>query len=587
MTKTITFQDYYWGFLIDWISTQEILNINEENKTLNLIFEHLKKIPNLKYYQDKERQGFTDEKEFFDLTKIINDKLWIPKTNFHYVGSVYFSLLADQYWYDLKINWKEENKVEQFNYIWVEKKMPLKSHQNKLINTLINSKQSNLTAEYFSENITSKVDLSLDKTTIIDLLDKHFPEYKENVYWAFAIAPPRSGKTVMMIELARQLWLRTLIIVDKSTIFEQFKTNAVPNFFDIDIKKECKFYQWIKSFRGWEKIKNIKLWIAMINSLYSVVSEKNPEKLAIVKDELSKYDVVIVDEAHSASAPTFRKVFEALNFKKIFGFTATRQRKDGNIGLLDRYIGIEAVKLTSQDVSSLVLPIEIFPYVYRTNKILGFLQKKRGREVLDFNKGLKELFNDNVRNNKIRDLIISAVEKDRMIIAIWHYVSHLHEIARIVNNTYDSMGEKIAYVIDSKTPIKIRREILEKFDQAWIDRANGKDFRPKVLLATFSLLGKGFDWPFFDTLVLMRPLSASKDANYDSRANITQAVNRIGNNVESKKKPLCIDIIDIEPEWVLKNMAYGRYWNIYRDKFKDLNHNFVLNKKWQDFINNC
>ena len=582
--KNIIFKDFYWWFIVEWIDLATIHNINDENKSLKLIWDNLINISNKKYYQDIDRKGFSNEKKEFEIVKDINGKLWIPKSNFHYVWSVYFSLLAEEYGYKLQINWKESNKIENYNYIWDINLMPLKEHQEKLLNDVKNTKQSILTSKYFSENITPKVDLSLDKSRILDLLNKYFPEYNGNVYWAFIIAPPRSWKTVTMLELARRSWLRTLIIVDKTMIFEQFKTNAIPNFFDVDIKKEVKFYKGIKSFRGWEKIKNTKLWVAMINTLYSVVSEKNPEKLAIVKDELSKYDLVVVDEAHSASAQQYIKVFEALHFKKIFWFTATRQRKDGNIWLLDRYMWTIATQIYSKDVGSLVLPIEVFPYVYQTNEVYWFLKKKRGRETLDFVEWVRNLFNDSKRNNKIKDLILQAVEKDRLVIWIWHFVSHLYEIARLVNNTYDSMWEPIAYVIDWKTSVKKRQEILEKFQQAWIDRANGKDFRPKVLLATFSLLGKWFDWPYFDTLVLMRPLSASKDADYDSRANITQAINRIWNNIKSKKKPLCIDVIDIEPEWVLQKMAYGRYFNIYKDKFWDLKHNFILNKKWKDFI---
>ncbi len=584
--KKITLKDYYWGFLIEWIDLATINNINDENRVLYWIWNNLISIPNKKYYQDIDRQWFSTEKKVFELIKVINSKIWIPKSNFHYVWSVYFSLLAEEYWYNLEIQWKEDNKIEPYNYIWDVNLMPLKEHQEKLLNDVENTTQNNLTSDFFSSEISPKVDLSLDKSKILELLNKYFPEYNENVYWAFIIAPPRSWKTVTMLELARRSWLRTLIIVDKTMIFEQFRTNAIPNFFDVDIKKEVKFYKWIKSFRGWEKIWNTKLWVAMINTLYSVVSEKNPEKLAIVKDELSKYDLVVVDEAHSASAPQFIKVFEALNFKKIFWFTATRQRKDWNIGLLDRYIWTIATQIYSKDVGSLVLPIEIYPYVYHTNEVYWFIKKKRGRDTLDFVEWVRNLFNDSKRNNKIKDLILQAVEKDRLVIWIWHFVNHLHEIARLVNNSYDSMWEPIAYVIDWKTSTKKRQEILNKFQQAWIDRANGKDFRPKVLLATFSLLWKWFDWPYFDTMVLMRPLSASKDADYDSRANITQAINRIWNNIKSKKKPLCIDIIDIEPEWVLQKMAYGRCFNIYKDKFWDLKHNFKLHKNWQNFINN-
>ena len=147
------------------------------------------------------------------------------------------------------------------------------------------------------------------------------------------------------------------------------------------------------------------------------------------------------------------------------------------------------------------------------------------------------------------------------------------------------IDKDIAYVINSKTKKKDREAILEAFDIAWKKRAEYEEFYPKVLLATAWLLWEGFDWPYFDTIFLTAPLWAKKKERWDDgRGNLVQVINRIGNKVPWKKLPICIDIVDIEPEWVLINMARSRYWNVYKDKYRDLKHNFYTKWDW-NFLN--
>jgi hypothetical protein len=575
----ITIKDYYWWFLIN-LSKLDIKRYNLFDKNLELIWDKIEKIDNMKYYMDINIKvnWYSTEKKEIKLVKEIRGKIWMPKVNFYYLWSVYLSLLAEKFKLDIKLEWNENNKINEFSFIWGEKWFFLRKHQLKILESLEKTRQIDETLNYFFELFSDS--LFFDKNKIRLLLEKYFPDFKNNLYCWFIISPPRSWKTITMLELARRLKSRALIIVDLSIIFNQFKEN-IPKFFDLDITKEVKFYQWWKSFKKWN-INDVKLWIAMIDSLYQLTTEKNEEKLRIIKEELSKYDVVLVDEAHSAATQKFIKVFNSLNFKKIFWFTATKQRKDWNIQLLERYIWRTIVRITNKEVDALVLPIKIRPYFYITKKNYWFLKIIKWREVLDFNWWLKNLFEDEERNKKIRDIILQAIKKNRLIIWIWWYVKHLYKIADLVNS---AVNDKIAYVIEGRTSTKERKKILEMFNQAWIDRKNWKPFKPKVLLATFSLLWKWFDWPFFDTLILMRPMSWWKDWEFDSRANITQAINRIWNNVEGKKEPICVDIVDIEPSRVLLNMALWRLYNVYYDKFKDLNHNFVVCKDWEKIKN--
>jgi hypothetical protein len=181
---------------------------------------------------------------------------------------------------------------------------------------------------------------------------------------------------------------------------------------------------------------------------------------------------------------------------------------------------------------------------------------------------------------------VSAALKDRLIIAIWETLDHLDYMAKLINKKRREKTWKegiIAIVINSKMKKKERENILKMFEKAWKDRSQWKEFYPRVLLATASLLWKWFDGPYFDTLFLMAPIGAKKKWNSgeDGRALLVQVVNRIWNKVPWKKQPIAVDIIDIEPEGVLTNMAKSRYWNVYKDRYKDLKHNFITKGDWQ------
>ena len=61
---------------------------------------------------------------------------------------------------------------------------------------------------------------------------------------------------------------------------------------------------------------------ASVQSLVGRLHKYNPREI----------DTIIVDEAHHAAAPTYRRILEYFNNATVFGFTATAHRGDG-VGL--------------------------------------------------------------------------------------------------------------------------------------------------------------------------------------------------------------------------------------------------------------
>ena len=584
----ITFKSHFGWFLFDIEMDKFLELVRKEFITEELWFKDIWYILNNKYLIDKERMWYSDEKEFVKVYKKIWEKLWLPKWHFYLVWAPFLALLADLNNLKFKYIEKKPNKIKWFELL---QELQLFKHQQKIVDKIVDkgTNQINLIKDYLPtllENRITYANLSTDK--LVNLTKQHFPFLENDVYAGYVISPARSGKTITMLALAQQLKLRTLVIVGKELIFNQFK-NRIKQFTNLDIENECRFYQWKTSFGKFND--DVQIWVGMIQTLSKLFMEPDPKKIDIIKEELSQYDLILVDEAHGVATQTFMSAISWIHHNKIFWFTATRMRWDGNNKLLDYYIGNTIIRIEQNEVWDMVYNINIYPKKYIVKEPLWFLKTKRTRswpvEYLD-KWAVKNLYNDNARNNMIVDMVIDAIKNDRLIIVIWEMLDHLDYLQWLINDKVKKLyqtDKDVAYVINSKTKKKDRQAILEAFDIAWKKRAEYEEFYPKVLLATAWLLWEGFDWPYFDTIFLTAPLWAKKKERWDDgRGNLVQVINRIWNKVPWKKQPICVDIIDIEPEGVLVNMARSRFWNVYKDKYRDLKHNFYTKWDWS-FLN--
>jgi len=560
-----------WWFLID-ILYEEFIKIVKNDTFLYEIWEkYIGKVENKKYQQDIERMWFSEEEKIIKIFQIIDGKLWVPKWNFYLVCAPFLAILAEKF--NLKYDFYQKNIKKEWKLFNFNNWFKLYKHQEKIVNTIKNKeiKQIDLIRKYLQKTW-------LYTENIIRITLKHFPFLAEDVYAWYIISPARSGKTITMLALANELWLKTLILVDKEVIFNQFK-ERIENFTDLEVA----LYQWSKSFNKIHK--EAKIWIWLIQTIATLFKDTDKEKQEVLRKEFSKYDLILVDEAHNVATKTLMTALSWLSFEKIFGFTATKMRWDGNHILLDYFVGETITEIKQEDVSNMVYDIHIYPLEFHIEESLWFKQVKRTPKwIIEYiNKwAVKELYNNPKRNKIILEKIKSAISQDRLILVIWETLDHLNYLKDEINRHYK---KDVAYMIDWKTNKKEKEEILKLFEESWKKRAQWKEFIPKVLFATYSLLWKWFDGPYFDTMLLVSPIWAKKKENWaDWRATIIQVVNRIWNKVEWKKQPICIDIVDIEPEWVLLNMARSRYWNVYIDKYWDLKHNFVVKWNWREII---
>ena len=226
------------------------------------------------------------------------------------------------------------------------------------------------------------------------------------------------------------------------------------------------------------------------------------------------------------------------------------------------------------------------------------------------NKKIKEIFD----NKKVKEIRVNMEIEKTKLKEEWLKGKEIRKIIAekreklLKQNKLEKQKYKEEKLkeLEKKYVIK-RQDIFNKFKEAWKERLWWKkEIKwPQVLIATYALLKEAFDWPYFDTLILSMPISASvKKINiwevYDWTSQLIQSINRIGNMVEWKKKPLVIDIVDIENFENSKNnpkdlriksnylyyMFIWRYNNVYTKQdnididyinFQEINSKYKIN----------
>jgi hypothetical protein len=126
-------------------------------------------------------------------------------------------------------------------------------------------------------------------------------------------APTAFGKTAVAAWLIANRNVSTLILVHRQQLLDQWR-ERLAMFLELPIDQ-------IGHIGGGSTKRSGRLDVAVIQSLYHD---------HVVKDLVSEYGHVVVDECHHLSAVTFEKVLREVKAKYVVGLTATPARKDGH-----------------------------------------------------------------------------------------------------------------------------------------------------------------------------------------------------------------------------------------------------------------
>lgn len=285
-------------------------------------------------------------------------------------------------------------------------------------------------------------------------------------------APTAFGKTAVAAWLIAKRKVNTLILVHRQQLLDQWQ-ERLAMFLNTHANS-------IGHIGGGKMHRTGCIDVAVMQSLY--------QKDA-VKDFVAEYGQVIVDECHHISAFTFEQVMRQVKAKYVVGLTATPTRKDGHHPIISMQCGPVRFSMSARAMT------ETNPFEHRViPRHTDFRMPPELAEVT-IQDVYGALSNDVLRNEMITRDIVSVIEAGRSPLLLTGRTEHLQYFAAKLNGAV-----KHVVVLKGGMGKKQRRQIAEAM-------AAVPDAESRVILATGSYIGEGFDDARLDTLFLAMPIS--------------------------------------------------------------------------------
>ena len=298
------------------------------------------------------------------------------------------------------------------------------------------------------------------------------------------------GKTIISIKVILESKKRTIIIVPKIELMNQWKAELVkwgpPN-----LK--------IGIFQGITRPDNDCQ--VVIGMLHTISMKKD-----VTADDLVDYNLAIVDEVHNVGSAVFSNLMFKLRPRYLFGLTATLKRNDSMEKVISWFLGKTIYDSEKNKTLKQATDVAIIEYNGKSS-----VEKYLRNGDIAVSSMISAITKDEERNKIILDIIRKELLcPQREIILVSDRVSQLVFLNKALG------GELSGLFIGS-----MKREAL------CISKTK------RVLLGTYAMVSEGFNLPKLNCLIFGSP-----------RKTITQAIGRIYRKKHEDIKPLIVDICD-------------------------------------------
>jgi superfamily II DNA or RNA helicase len=336
--------------------------------------------------------------------------------------------------------------------------------------------------------------------------------------------PPGAGKTVMALYILCQLGVKTMIIVHKDFLLNQWKER-------------------IEQYVPQARIGMIKQTMVQVDCDIAIASLHSLSMKEYPVDTFSKFGLVIIDECHHIAAQVFSKALLKVNFKYALGLSATVTRRDGLSKVFKWFIGDVVYKVAKKKDVDCNVDIAVFEHE----------DSQYCKEIYMFNgkTNMAKMVNNLTLFEPRTDFIIDKLfhimneEPTRNVIILSDRRKHLEDMQKKIDERTTLSGNSLTTGLYLGG---MKNDVLEVSKEK------------QVILGTFNMVSEGFDLPKLDTLIL----ATSKGA-------IEQSVGRIQRKHsygEDDNIPLIIDIAD----------NFSIFGNQYRKRsafYKKMNYNIL------------
>jgi superfamily II DNA or RNA helicase len=304
------------------------------------------------------------------------------------------------------------------------------------------------------------------------------------------------GKTVCALYIASELKLKTLIVVHNTFLKDQWEDR-------------------IKAFLP-------KARIGRIQGETTDVSNKDIVIAMIQSISMKDYDptvfhgfgLTVVDECHHIASEVFVQSFPKITSQHMLGLSATPDRKDGLMYVIEWFLGPIVFKSESADKEDSAVHVEVFQHAPDDPVFNAVVYNAQG--VMSTANMVNKLAEFVPRTKMIADILDDVVVPGRQVLVLSDRVQHCKDILAALS---PALQEK-ACILAQSVPAPRRAE--------WCSSK-------AILIATYSMCKEGFDVSTLNTLLMATP-----------RPDIDQIVGRILRTEKSTRtiNPLIIDIVD-------------------------------------------
>lgn len=338
-------------------------------------------------------------------------------------------------------------------------------------------------------NIKFKNNLRDYQVEIVNVL---LEKYK-TTFGGILSLPCGFGKTIIALYLASIFKVKTLIVVHKTFLMNQWK-EKIKEFTDATCGTICQNTVDID--------KDI-----VIGMLQSISTLKYDNKI------FEDFGFVVFDEVHHAPSSHFSKSLPVISCNKCLGLSATPKRKDNLEKILFWYFG-DILYKTKNNVSDVIVYIKNY-----TSTDESYKEYKLYNGEINRSSTLNKITELDDRNIFITNILTNILEnKERKILVLSDRLSQLYSIEKLLN---DNDITDIGYYIGNK-----KQKELEESEKC------------KVILGTYPMASEGLDIKSLNTLVMASP-----------RRDIEQVAGRIVRCINKDIKPHIYDIVDSLPSF--------------------------------------